>query len=161
MDSSINENQQNGTEKRDTELTEQHYVAVTMRINGYGYNEIACRVKRKAQTVRSWFSNGGICTALYEKEHHEAKIEHSKHLENLKEEMDSIVSCAVNVVKKSLAEESNSQVALKVLLSCGLLQQYRLPTDDNGNELITLLRTSIAQYEKEHKLSNALDTGVI
>lgn len=157
MESLINENQQNETKNGETELAEQHYIAVGMRLNGCSYNEIAGCVKRKAQTIRSWFSQGGICTALYEKESCEAREEHKKHLENLKEEMDGIVSSAVSLVKRSLMEESNSQVALKVILSCGLLQQYRLPTDASSNELMTLLRTRILQYEQEHKLSNALD----
>ena len=158
MDISINENQQNETNNGGTELTEQHCIAIGMRLNGCSYKEIAEHVNRKTQTIRSWFSHSGICFAFYEKERCEARNEHKKHLENLKEEMDGIVSCAVSLVKKSLMEESNSQVALKVLISCGLLQQYRLPTDEKSNELITLLRTSIMQYEKDNKIkSNALD----
>lgn len=159
----INEKQHLSTAVNDILLVNDvHFKAVHMKMWGLSYFEMAKALGRQEQTIRTWFCKGGECYEAYEEFKKQRREELSQNLDNLKDSLDEIILASMAIVRKAVIEKKDTTVALKMLLASGVVQGFEVPKPKaQDNELINLLRASIATYEKVSKLtvSNALDAN--
>lgn len=164
MVSGINENLLSSTVEEIVLFNDVHYRAVNMRLWGLSYKEIANELRRKEQTVRSWFSQGGECHDYYQQLKKERCEEIKQHLDNLTDSLNETVIASMALIRKAVVEKKNENIALKVLLATEVIQGFELPNTPsrNDSELISFLKASITAYEKVSKLpvSNALDVDI-
>lgn len=131
-------------------LGSKYRLAIDLRILGYTYNRIAVnpQINLKENTVRSWFTQKGICYQGY-KELQEQRINEREDLfKNISIQLLDLAYDAVSVLAEAV-KKKNLSACLKIIEIAGidsnLIQRLTKPED---SETLRLFRSIIDRQEK-------------
>jgi hypothetical protein len=130
------------------QLSEQHRIAVDMRLENYAYADIAEPLKVKEQTVRTWFMRGGYCYEAYQWKRRIRMDERKQRFQEIETQLHEMSADAVLVLKQRLKKGSES-AALNVLALAGFTPLQRVVDETpKESEELKLLRELVDTHER-------------
>lgn len=128
-------------------------LAVDLRLLGYTYSRIATnsQIDLKENTIRSWFTQKGVCYMAYSDLQKQKLAEREDLFRNITIQLIDGAYDAVKVLVEAV-KKGNVTACIKIIEIAGIDSNFMLRmSNSDDNEVLTLLKRLIEKGEEDYK----------